>query len=200
MSVTMSNTACPPTLELEGARLRPLRAADAVALYDYLRDPEVTERTSFPVPSLAMAEAMVARMSSRWSAGELGKWALVLGSADQLIGTCGFNDSSQVHRQAELGFDLARPHWGRGLMRHAVAAVLDWAFAHDHIDRAQAFVRVDNTRSERLLVHAGFKREGRLRSFRVCRGQPHDFHVYGLLRSEWGAAPPAAPSVGRDAG
>ena len=31
----------PPTIELDGARLRPLRVADADALYDYLRDPAV---------------------------------------------------------------------------------------------------------------------------------------------------------------
>lgn len=39
----------PPTIELDGARLRPLRAADAAALYAYLRDPVVTELTSYPV-------------------------------------------------------------------------------------------------------------------------------------------------------
>jgi hypothetical protein len=34
----------PPTIELDGARLRPLRVADAAALYAYLRDPVVTDR------------------------------------------------------------------------------------------------------------------------------------------------------------
>jgi ribosomal-protein-alanine N-acetyltransferase len=53
-----------------------------------------------------------------------------------------------------------------------------------------AFVRVDNMRSQRLLEHSGFVREGCLRSYRVCRGQPHDFYVYGLLRSDWAAAQP----------
>lgn len=37
----------PPTLELNGARLRPLRAADANALFANLRDPVVTELTSY---------------------------------------------------------------------------------------------------------------------------------------------------------
>ena len=26
---------------------------------------------------------------------------------------------------------------------------------------------------------------GLLRSFRICRGTPHDFLIYGLLRSDW---------------
>ncbi len=178
----------PPTIELEGVRLRPLRVADAAALYAYLRDPAVTERTSYPVVSMPMVEAMIERSRSRWAAGELSKWGVALEHDDQLVGTCGFNDWSQPHRWAELAFDLAQAHWGKGLMRQAVAAVLQWTFRQDKVDRVHAFVRVDNRRSERLLEHIGFVREGRLRSYRVCRGQPHDFYVYGLLRWDWAAA------------
>ncbi len=41
----------PPTIDLDGARLRPLRVADADGLYAYLRDPVVTELTSYPCVS-----------------------------------------------------------------------------------------------------------------------------------------------------
>jgi len=182
----------PPTIELEGARLRPLRVADAAALYAYLRDPVVTELTSYPVVSLPMVEAMIERSLSRWSAGEPSKWGVALQHDDQLVGTCGFNEWSQVHRWAELAFDLAQAHWGKGLMRQAVAAVLQWTFQQDQVDRVHAFVRVDNRRSERLLERSGFVREGLLRSYRMCRGQPHDFYIYGLVRSDWAAAHPSA--------
>ena len=178
----------PPTIELDGARLRPLRMADADALYAYLRDPVVTELTSYPVVSIPMVEAMIERSLSRWAAGELSKWGVALQHDDQLVGTCGYNDYSQVHRWAELAFDLAQPHWGKGLMRQAVAAVVQWTYRQDQVDRVHAFVRVDNRRSGRLLERSGFLREGCLRSYRVCRGQPHDFYVYSLLRSDWAAA------------
>jgi RimJ/RimL family protein N-acetyltransferase len=177
----------PPTIELDGARLRPLRVADADALYAYLRNPAVTELTSYPVASRSLAEAIIERSLSRWAAGELSKWGIALQHDDQLVGTCGFTDYSQVHRWAELAYDLAQAHWGTGLMRQAVAAVLQWAFQLNQVDRVHALVRVDNRRSERLLERSGFVREGCLRSYRICRGQPHDFCVYGLLRSGWAA-------------
>src|SRR5262245_9831605 len=182
----------PPTIELDGARLRPLRGADAAALYAYLRDPVVTELTSYPVVSVPMVEAMIERSLSRWAAGELSKWGVALRHDDQLVGTCGFNEWSQVHRWAELAYDLARAQRGTRLMRQAVAAVLQWTFRQDQVDRVHAFVRIDNGRSQRLLERSGFVREGCLRSYRVCRGQPHDFYVYGLLRSDWAAAEQAA--------
>src|SRR5215470_17108460 len=160
----------PPTIELDGARLRPLRVADAAALYAYLRDPVVTELTSYPVVSLPMVEAMIERSLSRWAAGELAKWGVALRENDQLVGTCGFNDWSPVHRWAELAYDLAPAHWGKGLMRQAVAAALEWAFRQDLVNRVHAYVRVDNRRSQGLLECTGFVREGCLRSYRVCRG------------------------------
>jgi [ribosomal protein S5]-alanine N-acetyltransferase len=135
-----------------------------------------------------MVEAMIERSLIRWAAGDLSKWGVALRQDDQLVGTCGFNEWSQVHRWAELAFDLAQGHWGKGLMRQAVTAILQWTYRQDEVNRVQAFVRVDNSRSMRLLERSGFMREGCLRSYRVCRGQPRDFHVYGLLRSDWAAA------------
>jgi ribosomal-protein-alanine N-acetyltransferase len=178
----------PPTIDLDGVRLRPLRVADADALYAYLQNPLVTELTSYPVVSAAMVEAMIERSLSRWAAGELSRWGVALRHDDQLVGTCGFNEWSQVHRWAELAYDLAQGYWGKGVMRQAVAAVLQWTYRQDLVNRVHAFVRVDNRRSERLLERSGFVREGCLRSYRVCRGEPHDFYVYGMLRSDWAAA------------
>lgn len=186
----------PPTLELDGAHLRPLRTNDAAALYAYLRDPAVTELTSYPEVSMSLAETMIARSQSRWAAGELSRWGVALTPDDSLIGTCGFNDWSPAHRWAELAFDLAPAHWGKGLMRQAVAAVLQWTFQHDQVDRVHAFVRVDNRRSEALLVRSGFVREGRLRSYRICRGRPHDFYLYSLLRSDVADLPPPVGAEG----
>ncbi|MBC8070843.1 MAG: GNAT family N-acetyltransferase [Deltaproteobacteria bacterium] len=183
----MPDTPHPPTIELDGARLRPLRADDAAALYDYLRDPVVTELTSYPVVSLPMVEGMIERYANRWAAGLPSKWGIALHD-DRVVGTCGFNDDSQAHRWVELAYELARPHWGNGLVRQAVAAVLQWAWQQGQVDRVHAYVRVDNHRSVAVLERGGFMREGCLRSYRVCRGRPHDFYVYALLRTDVAAA------------
>jgi [ribosomal protein S5]-alanine N-acetyltransferase len=184
----------PPTIDLDGARLRPLRTTDVDALYGYLRDPVVTALTSFPVISVPMVEAMIEKSLRRWATGDLAKWAVARRDDDQLVGTCGFNEWSQAHRWAELAYDLAQPCWGKGLMSQAVTAVLQWAFRQNHVDRVHAFVRVDNSRSERLLERSGFVREGHLRSYRICRGQPHDFYIYSLLRADWDGRLPSVSS------
>lgn len=177
-----------PTIELDGARLRPLRADDADDLYAYLSAPVVTELTSYPVVTDALVDTIITRSLARWAAGEPSKWGLALAHDDRIVGTCGFNEWSQPHRWAELAFDLAPAHWGTGLMRTAVTAALAWVFREAEVDRVQAYVRADNLRSQRLLARHGFVREGCLRSYRICRGTPHDFYVVGLLRADWRAA------------
>jgi ribosomal-protein-alanine N-acetyltransferase len=185
----MRSVAQAPIIELPGARLRPLQAADREDLHAALAEPAVTERTSYPMVTPALIDTIIQRSQSRWAAGEPGRWALARAEDDRLIGTCGFTESQAAHRSGELAYDLAQPYWGKGWMRRAVSAALAWGYGPGGLERVQAYVRVDNTPSIRLLRTFGFVQEGRLRQFRICRGVPWDFFVYGLLRKEWEAAP-----------
>jgi ribosomal-protein-alanine N-acetyltransferase len=174
-----------PTLELDGVRLRPLRAADVAPWHAYLSDPEVIAQTSYAVMTAADVASMQARVAQAYADGLGCKWAVALQADDRLIGTCGFNTWSREHRWAELAYELARPHWGRGFVGQAVEASLRWGFAQANFHRIHAFVMVGNARSEAVLTRAGFTREGCLRAYRVARGVPRDFSVFSLLQPEW---------------
>lgn len=181
-----------PILELSGARLRPLRAADRDDLFATLANPAVTERTSYPIVTPALVDTLIERSQSRWAAGEPGRWALARADDDRLMGTCGFTEVQPAHQWAELAYDLAQAYWGQGWMRRAVAAALAWGFGPGGMERVHAHVRIDNAPSIHLLSTLGFVQEGRLRRFRICRGEPWDFFVYSLLRAEWLAGPPTS--------
>jgi ribosomal-protein-alanine N-acetyltransferase len=176
----------PPTIELDGIRMRGLRQEDAVAWHAYLSDPLVTEFTSYPAMSLAAVQSLIERCRQGYGAESSCTWAIVADRVGELIGTCGFNSLSRSQGWAELAYDLAPSHWGRGFVGRAVTACLGWAFEQPWVNRVHAFVMVGNTRSERVLERAGFTREGRLRAYRTCRGQPRDYWVFSLLRREWG--------------
>jgi ribosomal-protein-alanine N-acetyltransferase len=173
-----------PTIELAGIRLRRLRPEDSAPWYAYLSDPQVTELTSYPSMSLAGVESMLQRVIDTNAAGTSSKWAVATQADDRLIGTCGFNEWSR-HGWAELAYELARPHWGRGIISQAVDASLRWGFTTWPLNRVHAFVMAGYVRSERVLERAGFTREGCLRSYRVSRGVPRDFGVFSILRDEW---------------
>ncbi len=175
----------PPTIDLAGIRLRGLRPEDAVAWHAYLSDPLVIEFTSYPVMLLPAVQSMIERCRGGYAAGSSCTWAVATEADDELVGTCGFNQLSHNQGWAELAYDLARFYWGRGFITQAVGACLDWAFEQPQFNRVHAFVMVGNTRSERVLERACFTREGCLRAYRTCRGQPRDYWVFSMLRREW---------------
>jgi ribosomal-protein-alanine N-acetyltransferase len=93
----------------------------------------------------------------------------------------------KAHQLAELGYSIARNHWGRGLVAEAGRAVIGWAFPA--CDLWKIFARADagNRGSWRVMEKLGMIREALLREHRLVRGERGDEVVYGLLREEWEA-------------
>lgn len=175
-----ANGMLPPTLPFGEFRLRSLRLGDEIAWHKYLADPSVIEHTSFPVLDIDAVRAMVARHIGEYAAKASCRWALA-DPNDDLIGTCGFYRWSLASAHVDLVYDLAAAHWGKGIMRHAVTAAVEWAFATAHFHRVQAYVITSNQRSIALLERCGFAREGMLRHFRIARGEPRDCYLYARI-------------------
>jgi ribosomal-protein-alanine N-acetyltransferase len=90
------------------------------------------------------------------------------------------------NRVGELGYSTIRSVWGKGFATEAVVAVVDAAFStFGELNRVRAMADVRNLASQRVLVKAGFTREGTLRQNHVVRGEPIDEAWFGLLRVEW---------------
>jgi RimJ/RimL family protein N-acetyltransferase len=185
--VSLAEGLVPPILAVGDFQLRPLRLGDELPWHAYLADPRVTEHTSIPAADLAAIRRSVERHMQEYSTATSCRWALA--DADgALVGTCGFSNWSLTHQHAELVYDLSPSHWGRGLMRQAVRAALDWAFLVAGFHRVHAFVMTTNQPSIAVLEHCGFAREGTLRHFRMARDRPRDFHVYARLHEGKGSS------------
>ncbi len=65
--------------------------------------------------------------------------------------------SIEVHATGEgvLGYWLGRGHWGLGLTREAVAALIRHIQRHPTLRSVVAVTDIDNTRSQRVLSAAG---------------------------------------------
>ena len=64
--------------------------------------------------------------------------------------------------KAEIGYWLARPYWGRGIMALVVREIAGFAFVELGLRRIYAHVFTFNRASMRVLEKAGFKLEGKL--------------------------------------
>ena len=75
-----------------------------------------------------------------------------IANASEAIGCIGLTVGSDVHRKtAELGYWLAEPFWGRGIMSEAVAAFVRHAFDDLDLIRIYAEPFASNPASARVL-------------------------------------------------
>jgi RimJ/RimL family protein N-acetyltransferase len=152
----------------------------------YRNDPEVTRYDgSFPLDE-ARARAFIDHVATA-TLGEPREWFQIgielPGSG--LIGDIGFCVDAKVEGTAELGYRLAREHWGKGYASEAVGSMLDCAFGRLGVHRVTAYIDTRNLPSVRLVERLGFRREGHMiESYREPVGWS-DEYLYAVLRREW---------------
>lgn len=97
--------------------------------YAYLSNPDVVRHTSWNLRSRDDLLPLFDGFESP-DPESIRRLAIVDDNAGgALVGTIGLHTVSDVNRSAEIAYDLAPSHWGRGIASAACAAVTEWAFA-----------------------------------------------------------------------
>lgn len=104
---------------------------------------------------------------------------------DQLIGGIGFDDLiiGKTHK-TELGYWLAKPFWGRGIMSKAVNHLCKIAFADFKVIRITANIFAFNMGSQRVLEKNGFTEEGICKKHYCKNGKFLDGKLFALVREQ----------------
>jgi ribosomal-protein-alanine N-acetyltransferase len=179
-----------PVLTTRRLVLRELVPEDAPDVFRFRSDAEEQYFNSEPLRQVPEALALIEELRAGYAAGRMIQWGVTLAGEGRVVGLMGFNSWERGHRRADIGYDLARPLWGRGLAGEAVAAIVRFGFERMALNRIEAFTIADNVRSVRLLERLGFRREGVRRELTLeADGQWHDGTIYGLLRREYAPAP-----------
>jgi RimJ/RimL family protein N-acetyltransferase len=163
--------------------LRPGWIQDAPALYRAIADEGVIRNLASPPWPYAPAHAEAFLATERRAGEPSALIFLRTGAAPELIGTIGLGEKPDGAR--ELGYWIARPHWGRGYATEAGRALL--AFARDglRLDRLQAGHFLDNPASGRVLEKLGFRPTGRtVPRFTAGRGETVPSREFELELSE----------------
>jgi len=178
-----------PTLAAERLELRWLEAGDVPALFEVFSDPQVMRYwSSPPLCDLAAAKDLLGEIHAHFATKDLFQWGVVLRTTGSVVGTCTLAHVDPDNLRAEIGFALARAHWGKGLVGEALRTLIGFAFGELGLRRLEADVDPRNERSVRTLERLGFVREGLLRERWFVAGEVQDSALFGLLKREWAEA------------
>ncbi len=167
--------------------LRPWTMADAPMLQIYANNPQIAAnlRDGFPHPyNLEDAKAFIAA-----AAQGKDQYIAAIEVDGKAVGSIGIFLKGDIYRKSvEIGYWLAEPFWGQGIMSEAVRQIVAYAFAHYDIVRVYAEPFAHNAASRRVLEKSGFVLEGILQKNAIKNGQLIDSCIYGLVRLPEGCA------------
>ena len=180
----------PITLQTERLVLRPWKESDAEALFSYATDPDIGPRAGWPAHKnveesvqvirdvLAMPETFAITLrEAHGTSAPVGAIGLKVGEASDLaIG----------NNQAELGFWIGKPLWGKGYMPEAVREVMRHGFCDLGLEAIWAGHADDNDQSRRVQEKAGFVRQRTIKDRpRKLVGDYKTEDVNWITRGEW---------------
>jgi [ribosomal protein S5]-alanine N-acetyltransferase len=179
----------PPTLSTPRLTLRPLCPEDAADVFLYSSNPRMTRYTLWNTHE-SLDDTLLFTGDyclSRYQDQEPDPIGIVLNDdpTHSVIGSVGCFWTSRKDGVMEVGYNLAEPYWGRGIIVEAVLKLFEYVYREYPALRIQARVLSGNTASARVALKLGMKYEGTLRSLLIHRGRPVDVEFYALLRTQW---------------
>ena len=171
----------------DGVYLSSVQPGDKAALLEHLRTRDVYETTlNIPHPySAGDADWWINKRIEHTATHSKEVTFAIREAGGKLIGVVSAdNFEPGTAHQAEIGYWLAKPYWGQGIMTDVVGAFVRYAFAELQVVRLTAHVFDFNIGSARVLEKNGFKLEGILRQHCRKDGKLIDARFYGLLKDE----------------
>ena len=174
-------------INTERLTLREFVADDWPAVLVYQRDPRYLRYYPWTDRTQAEARDFVQMFLDQGTETPRRKFqlAITLTEGGQLIGNCGLRQVPENELEADIGYELAPEHWGKGYATEAAKAMMDFGFRELGLHCVSSCCIADNTASVRVLERLGLRLEGRLRETDFYKGHWWDTLQYGILEREW---------------
>ncbi|MFF8773844.1 GNAT family N-acetyltransferase [Kitasatospora sp. NPDC015120] len=177
-------------LTTERLVLRRFTADDVDALVELDADPEVTRYLTGgrPTPREVVESALLPLYLDHYRRyGDLGWWAAEERAGGAFLGWFEFRPPAGDRTEAELGYRLRRPAWGRGYATEGSRALIRRGFTGLGVERVVAYTMAVNRGSRRVMEKSGLSY---VRTFHEeypdpVPGSEHGEVEYAVTAGDW---------------
>jgi RimJ/RimL family protein N-acetyltransferase len=157
---------------------------DAATIAPAFADPDIGGRANMPaLDEDALRTVVPKRLAERMQDGVFLALLVTDAETGEILGSGNLHRVNRELGQVEIGYWLFPRARGRGIATRTARFLAEYSFSVD-FERVEARVFAGNPESERVLVRAGFTREGVLRSLPKRAGGRDDMTLYSLLPGE----------------
>ena len=161
--------------------LRPFTINDLDSLVKYANNPNIANNLTdkFPYPYTKENGKMFIEFATKNTPTNI----FAIDINGEICGGIGIHPQEDVHRKnAELGYWLAEPFWGNGIITKAIIQIVEYGFINFDITRIFARPYGTNVASQRVLEKAGFTFEGRFEKTLFKNGEFKDELIYAVRK------------------
>jgi RimJ/RimL family protein N-acetyltransferase len=180
----------PLVIDTPRLHLRPQRDSDAESLFRYTSDSSLTPFVTWATHrDIEETRQWLRDAKARFDAGTHMVWTIEHeGDACGAISLLGITWTVRAVRwdRAELGYWIAPPLWGKGLMTEAATAITRWGFETLGLHRITVGCIAQNVGSRRVIEKIGYRFLCRQDEDAWKDGRWLDHLRYELTVTEWG--------------
>lgn len=169
-----------PKIETERLTLEGISTDHADGVYRNFSDPEMMRFLMDPIAGLEIAVEFIEEFQNEFATGAGLTWAIVDRASGEFLGTISYSVGEAS--VGDVGFDIWKDRWGRGLMTEALVAVVDWGFSRLGSPMIEAHTLTSNSRAIRVLERVGFVTDEVRRNSTVVAGVPQDEIFFSITR------------------
>lgn len=113
------------------------------------------------------------------------RWAIILKETNENIGQVAFCRVYTEIEIAELEYCIGEEYWGNNYVSEALKIVLKYSFEKLGFSKLEAFHKIENPNSGRVLQKIAMKMVSNVERFEINNEQPIGYTCYGLTKDEY---------------
>jgi len=167
-------------------KLRKIRASDIDGMYKLFKNDNVLEDLAHPKKAKDFTRAeekkWVKEQIENYTKSKPKELTFAIIADNEYVGNIGAHRIDYKHDNAEIGYWVGEPYWGKGIATLAAKQIITYLFKRFKLVRISAKAYAHNIGSQRVLEKAGMKYEGTMRKANRKNGKYLDDKLYAIVK------------------
>ena len=173
-----------PKLETKRLILRRLEESDLDAMYEIISDSWLSKYIQFPRLSKDEELEYIRFLIKEADVSAEEKWVIELKENHEPIGNISVNDVNKRNNFCTIGYVVRYKYWGKGYATEALKTISDYLLNEIKYYLVEGVCNERNLQSSRVLIKAGFKKDGYVANRRLNKDGTYSGIEY-YSKSKW---------------
>lgn len=152
---------------------------------NWIANPAVQHGYGEPIyKTLEAVQELLSKWINQYNNHDFYRWAIILKENKENIGQIAFCRVYTEIETAEIEYCIGENFWGKGYAPEALNAVIDFALKEPGFYKLEAFHRITNPRSGRVLEKTAMKKVENVRRFEIENIIPEKDVCYAVVRDD----------------